>query len=116
MCLLAGEFASVFLPREYLNVGQDLARFALPDGGWWGGSTHRANLIYLHILRWPADTITLPPIPRRILRTSVLTGGKATAAPTGSGIEVSVPAAQRDPLDTIVELELDGPATSAFGR
>lgn len=37
--------------------------------------------------------------------------GEATIKQTDTGIEVTVPAAQRDLLDTIVKLELDGPAT-----
>jgi alpha-L-fucosidase len=92
------------------NPNNDLAHFVLPGGEWWGGATHRGNVIYLHILRWPADTLTLPALKRRIVKTSVLTGGKATIRGTGAGIEVSVPAAQRNPCDTIVKLELDGPA------
>ncbi|MBI5822137.1 MAG: alpha-L-fucosidase [Verrucomicrobia bacterium] len=92
------------------QFGHDRTRFVMPGGGWWGGSTHNGNTIYLHILRWPADTITLPPIKPRIIRHSVLTGGESTVKQTGSGIEVSVPAAQRDACDTIVKLELDAPA------
>jgi alpha-L-fucosidase len=86
-------------------------QFPLPTGRWWGGSTHKGKIIYLHILRWPGDSISLPAIPRKIVKTSVLTGGEATIKQTDTGIEVTVPAAQRDPLDTIVKLELDGPAT-----
>lgn len=82
--------------------------FALAEGRWWGGSTHKGNMIYLHILRWPSDTVTLPAIPRRVLRHSVLTGGAATVKQTRSGVEVSVPAGQRHAIDTIVKLELDG--------
>jgi alpha-L-fucosidase len=84
----------------------------MPGGDWWGGSTRKDNAIYLHILRWPSDTITLPPIRPRIVRHSVLTGGEATVKQADSGIEVSVPAAQRDAIDTIVKLELDAPAKS----
>jgi alpha-L-fucosidase len=84
--------------------------FALAEGGWWGGSTHKGNTIYLHILRWPADTITLPAMPRKIVHHSLLSGGDATVKQTGSGIQVSVPAARRHAIDTIVKLELDGPA------
>jgi len=84
--------------------------FALPKGAWWGGATRKDKAIYLHILRWPSDTITLPPIPARIVGHRVLTGGEATVAQTDARIEVTVPAAQRDPLDTIVRLELDVPA------
>ena len=86
--------------------------FALAEGRWWGGSTHKGNAAYLHILRWPSETITLPAIPRRIVHHSVLTGGSAAIKQAESGIEVSVPAAQRHAVDTIVKLELDGPASS----
>jgi alpha-L-fucosidase len=88
------------------------AQFTIAGDRYWGGSTHKGNTIYLHILRWPSDTITLPAIPRKIVTTSVLTGGEATVEQTNTGIEVSVPAAQRDPMDTIVKLELDGPASA----
>ena len=85
-------------------------RFALPSGPWWGGSTRKGNAIYLHILRWPADVIELPPIEPRILDHAVLTGGEATVKQTDEVIEISVPPASRDEIDTIIKLELDSPA------
>ncbi|MHC4430216.1 MAG: alpha-L-fucosidase [Planctomycetota bacterium] len=85
--------------------------FNLPQGRWWGGSTHRADVVYVHILRWPADAITLPPINRRIVKHSVLTGGEAMIGQSGEGIELSVAADRRDSLDTIVKLVLDGAAS-----
>jgi len=90
------------------NTGGERSR--LPEGGWWGGSTHKGNAIYLHILRWPGDTITLPAIKPRIVKHSLLTGGAGTLKQTEAGIEVTVPAVQRDATDTIVKLELDAPA------
>jgi len=104
-----GPFMAPDMGKRSFN--QDRTRFTMPGGRWWGGSTHKGNVIYLHILRWPGDTITLPAIPRKIVKTRLLTGGEATVKQTDAGIEVSVPAAQRDPIDTIVNLELDGPAT-----
>jgi alpha-L-fucosidase len=86
--------------------------FVLSEGNWWGGSTHTGNTIYLHILRWPTDTITLPALPRKVVRHSLLAGGTATLKQTANGIEVSVPPAQRHAVDTIVKLELDGPANT----
>jgi alpha-L-fucosidase len=83
---------------------------AMPAGPWWGGSTRQGNAIYLHILRWPAETITLPAIKPRIVKHSVLTGGEATVRQTDAGIGISVPADQRDATDTIVKLELDASA------
>jgi len=84
--------------------------FALAEGRWWGGSTYKGDPIYLHILRWPAETVALPAITRRIVRHSVLTGGGAAVKQCATGIAVSVPAAHRHAVDTIVKLQLDGPA------
>ena len=53
---------------------------------------------------------SLPAITRRIVRHSVLTGGSAAVKQSATGIAVSVPAAHRHAVDTIVKLQLDGPA------
>ena len=82
----------------------------LPGGRWWGGSTYKGNVIYLHILRWPTEKLQLPPLPRKIVRHTVLKGGRARLTQSATALEVSVPEPQRDPLDTIIKLELDGPA------
>jgi alpha-L-fucosidase len=81
--------------------------------GLWGATTYRGNRIYVHVLDWLEEDVTLPPIQRRIVRSSVLTGGKATVEQTDESIRIAVPAADRQELDTIVVLELDGPAAEA---
>jgi alpha-L-fucosidase len=80
--------------------------FVLPGGKWWGGSTHRGDAIYLHILRWPAETVALPGIPQRIVHHTVLTGGTGEVRQSPAGIEVRVPPNHRHPIDTIVKLTL----------
>jgi len=79
--------------------------FALAEGRWWGGSTHRGTTVYLHILRWPGETVRLPAVGPKLLRHAVLTGGTAKVSQTASGIEVGVPREKRHPIDTIVRLE-----------
>jgi alpha-L-fucosidase len=69
-------------------------------------------IIYLHILRWPSDTISLPAMPHKIVRHSLLGGGNATVRQSEGGIQVSVPATHRNMIDTIVKLELNGPANT----
>jgi len=90
--------------------GGYFGRFALPVGRWWGGSTHKDNVIYLHVLRWPGDTIVLPPISRKIVSHSLLGGGTAVVEQTDQRITVAIAAESRDPLDSIVKLQLDGRA------
>jgi len=78
--------------------------------GEYGASTRRGNPIYLHIRDWTADPLKLPPIPAKILNHRVLTGGDARIRQLGSGIEITVPEKDRQPIDTIVALEVGGTA------
>jgi hypothetical protein len=75
----------------------------------WGGTCYRGKSIYMHVLKWPGDTIHLLPMERKIVSATVLTGGTATVKQTDQVIEVQVPKAQRVRPDTIIKLELDGP-------
>ena len=72
--------------------------------GEWGTSTHRDNKVYLHILSWPAETLRLPPVKQKFSSARLLKGGEVQWKQTDSGLEISLPAQRRDPLDTIVEL------------
>jgi len=76
--------------------------------GPWGASTHKDNTIYIHVLSWPGVKLTLPPIPKKIIASSLLTGGTVTVRQTEEAIEINVPKTYRQKLDTIVKLELDG--------
>jgi len=78
--------------------------------GTWGASTHKGNIIYVHILNWPGETITLPAIGKRVVASSVLTGGTATVKQSDKSVEISVPRVNQQELDTIVQIQLDGPA------
>jgi alpha-L-fucosidase len=84
--------------------------------GSWGASTHKGNTIYVHILNWPDETLTLPPIPKKIISSSLLTDGTATVTQTAEAIEISVPQAHCQELDTIIVLKLDGPANKITPR
>jgi alpha-L-fucosidase len=77
----------------------------------WGAATHKDDTIYLHIVDPKLDTLKLPAIKQKIVSSSVLTGGTATVKQSDDGIEVSVPKSDRQDIDTIVVLKLDGPAS-----
>ena len=79
--------------------------------GNWGVSTRKANTVYLHILKWEADELSLPSLAKRIVGSSALTGGTPTVRQSPEAITISLPAADRDEIDTIIALELDGPAS-----
>lgn len=85
--------------------------------GSWGASTYRDRTVYLHVLDPTAEKVVLPPVPTKILSSSLLTGGTAELQQTDDAIEISIPPQHRQEIDTIVVLELDGPAAGlAPGR
>ena len=60
--------------------------------------------------------IALPALKRKVVRSFLLDGGGAIELKPGGargGFEFSLPGAARQPIDTIVVLELDGPAFAA---
>lgn len=78
--------------------------------GDYGVSTRRGQTIYVHVLKWPEGKLLLPAIPAKIVRASVLTGGKASFTQTDAGIELSLPPVDRSEMDTIIALQLNSPA------
>lgn len=84
-------------------------------GGPWKptkalASTRRDNTIFVHVFRWEGDAVTLPGIPRKITASSVMTGGRVQCDQTADRVILTVPAADHRDIDTIVRLDLDGPA------
>ena len=73
-------------------------------------STRKGHTVYLHVLAWPEETLKLPALPAKIVKSSLLTGGQARVSQTDAGIEITVPKSDRREIDTIVMLQLDKPA------
>jgi alpha-L-fucosidase len=80
--------------------------------GAWGASTYRDNRIYLHLLSWPQGDLKLPLIRPRITQARVLNGGTADVRQTDQQISITLSAEANSPLDTVVALELDAPAST----
>lgn len=110
-------------PRQaerFREIGAWLARYGQSVYGTrggpfrsapWGVTTHRGDTVYVHVLKWPGERITLPPIDKKVLSATLLCGGAAAVRQTDRGIEITVPPEDRRELDTIVILRLDGPAS-----
>lgn len=101
------------------EMGQWLGKYGQTLYGTRGGpfkttarlaSTYSGNTVYVHILEWSGDTITLPALPKKVTESSLLTGGNVTVRQTQDAIEIAVPPQSRHEIDTIVKLTLDGPA------
>lgn len=74
--------------------------------------TSKGKTLYVHVLDWMgADSITLTPIPAKVVASSLLTGGKVKVKQSAAGIQIRVAKADQQKLDTVVKLELDTPAS-----
>ena len=78
--------------------------------GDYGVSTRKGNTIYLHVCDWPDGPLRLPAIPAQVKSCRALGGSKAAFRQTASGLEVTVSPAYRQPIDTVVALELNSSA------
>ncbi len=78
--------------------------------GRWGASTHRGNTIYLHVYEWDGDGISIAPFGREVRSCRALTGGSPVLKRSDGTIRVVLPEPHRQEIDTILALELDGPA------
>ena len=76
--------------------------------GVWGGSTHRGNIAYLHLLDVGAGKrLALPPIAALVLRAECLTGETVEVVQGVGGVSVRVAGGQAVGEDVIIRLELD---------
>jgi len=77
----------------------------------WGVSTRKGKQIFLHVLSWPEKgDLVLPSIPAKVLSAKLLAGGAAEIKQDDKGITLAVPAANRDSIDTVVVLDMEGSA------
>ncbi len=101
------------------EIGDWLAKYGESIYGTRGGpykptrhvaTTRKGNTLYVHITAWPEETLVLPALPTKIVKSTVLTGGKADIQQTDERLIIAVPKPDRHAIDTIIALELDRPA------
>jgi alpha-L-fucosidase len=73
----------------------------------WGVTTAKGNKVYLHLLDWPDELLAIPKLPKPVTNASVFgTGQAVTAREADGGLLLKIPQAGRDPIDTVVVLEM----------
>lgn len=76
------------------------------------GSTFRGRRVYMHVMDWPNGTsLRLPTIAQRVIKAQLLDGSAVEHRQSDSELVLSLPIERRQPIVTIIELELDAPAT-----
>jgi alpha-L-fucosidase len=72
----------------------------------WGVSTQKGAKTYLHVLDWQDELLALPKLAKPVRTAKLLVGGQPVGLrEVDGGLLLKLPAAGRDPLDTVVVLE-----------
>jgi alpha-L-fucosidase len=73
----------------------------------WGVTTQKGNKIYVHILNWQDEALTLPKVGKKVVAARLFKDKSSLKFTENEfGISVIVPKANMDDIDTVVELEL----------
>ena len=63
----------------------------------WGVTTHKGSTVYLHVLDWPDETLSLPKLPGKVTAGRfVKDGSRAAFVEDAAGVRVTIPASMRD--------------------
>lgn len=82
--------------------------------GAYGVSTHRGKFVYLHLMQpAPGATLSLPVLPDRIVKVSLLNGRELSFQQSDQALTISIPESTIDPIDTVLKLELEQPWTTS---
>ncbi len=78
--------------------------------GPYGVSTHNGNVVYVHVLHSPQDSmLVLPTLPIDVLKATVLHGSDVPFEQNSETLTLKLPPGYRDPIDTVLKLELTHP-------
>lgn len=70
------------------------------------GATTAGDSVFIHIVGWPADELSLPPLPRKVVSATNLSGDVVKWTADAKGHTLSVPPSSRGSAVTVIELRL----------
>jgi len=74
----------------------------------WGVTTQIGNKVYVHILNWQDETLTIPSLGKKIVSAKLFTDKSSVKfLENDFGLTLRVPTAERDEIDTVVELDVN---------
>ncbi len=75
-------------------------------------STRKGNDVYLHILNWKENKVSLPSMKAKIVSATLLNGEKVDVKIANNKMSFTVPLSRRDSISTIIKIRVDTTAIS----
>lgn len=73
----------------------------------WGVTTQKGNKVYVHILKWYDETLTLPKLGKKVVSAKIfLDKTPVKFIENDFGLSIKVPKDKMNDVDTVIELEL----------
>ena len=73
----------------------------------WGVMTQKGNRIYVHVLNWQDETLTLPKLGKKVVSAKLFKDKTVLKfLENDFGLSLQIPKAKMDEVDTVVELEV----------
>jgi len=72
----------------------------------WGVTTQKGKKVYVHLLNLPDDVLALPKLPGKISGATLMNGQRVDVIENDLGVMLKVEQSRRDPMDTVVVLNL----------
>ncbi len=73
----------------------------------WGVTTQKGNKVYVHLLNWHDETLTIPRLSKKVASAKLFKDKAALKFNENDfGVNIQIPKSQRDEIDTVIELEL----------
>ncbi len=74
----------------------------------WGVTTQKGNKIYVHILKWNAPLLALPPISKSIANgQDLVSGAKVEFTQSPNGVVLKLPAVAKNETDRVIVLSVN---------
>ena len=70
----------------------------------WGCTTHKDNMVYVHVLSAEDQAVALPDFGKKIKKAELLSGGKVEYEQSDKGTVIVLPETGRNEYDTVIRL------------
>jgi len=71
----------------------------------WGVTTQRGDTVFVHLLDWSDQVVSIPAFGARVVSATILgTGAGVGVAQTDAAVTLTIPAAARDQIDRVIVL------------
>jgi len=74
----------------------------------WGVTTQRGDSVFVHVLDWPDEVLSIPSLGTRVMHASMLgTGERVNLVQTVDGIVLTLPTGKNDEPDRVIVLQTE---------